>query len=210
MMVKADGAGIHGGEGDCGMKRVLVLLADGFEAYEASAFIDVLGWADAFGDQPVKAVTAGLRKELGCTFGFRVIPEAVLGDLDLDVFDALAIPGGFGTAGFYEDAFSEQFLDAVRFFNGKGRPIASVCVASLSLGRSGILKGRPATTYLPEVRKKEQLSRMGALVQDMPVVRDGNVITSSSPGNAVDVAFMLLAMLTSPENAGHVRELMGF
>jgi len=26
------------------MKRVLLLLANGFETYEASVFIDVLGW----------------------------------------------------------------------------------------------------------------------------------------------------------------------
>jgi len=192
------------------VKKVLVLLANGFEAYEASAFIDVLGWAGSFGDQPVKAVTAGLRESLTCTFGFRVMPEAVLGELSLDTFDALAIPGGFGTAGFYEEAFSEKFLEAIRFFNAKNRPIASVCVASLSLGMSGILKDRPATTYLLEARKKEQLAGMGALVQDTPLVRDKNVITSSSPGNAMDVAFMLLAMLTSQENADHVKKLMGF
>jgi protein deglycase len=192
------------------MKKVLVLLANGFEAYEASAFIDVLGWADSFGDQPIKAVTAGLRKELACTFGFRVMPEAVLGDLSLDTFDALAIPGGFGMAGFYEDAFSEKFLNVIRSFNEKNMPIASICVASLSLGMSGILKDRPATTYLLEERKKEQLSGMGALVQDTAIVQDGNVITSSSPGNAMDVAFMLLAMLSSPENTDHIKKLMGF
>jgi len=30
------------------MKKVLLLLADGFEAYEA-AFTDILGWANDFG-----------------------------------------------------------------------------------------------------------------------------------------------------------------
>lgn len=192
------------------MKKVLVLLADGFEAYEASAFIDVFGWADSFGDRSVRAVTAGLRKTLTCTFGLRVVPDAVLDGLPLDTFDALAIPGGFGTAGFYKDACSERFLDVIRFFNKNDKPIASVCVASLSLGMSGILKDRPATTYLLETCKQEQLAGMGALVQDLPLVRDRNVITSSSPGNAVDVAFMLLAMLTSRENADHVKKLMGF
>lgn len=193
-----------------GMKKVLILLANGFEVYEASVFTDVLGWADSFGDQPLRAVTAGLSPVLGCTFGLRVMPESLVSDLELDTFDALAVPGGFGTAGFYEDAFSEEFLNVIRFFNDRGKPIASVCVAALSLGKSGILKGRPATTYRLERRKKEQLARMGAHVQDEPIVQDGNVITSSSPGNAIDVAFLLLTMLTSPENTAHVRKLMGF
>jgi protein deglycase len=191
------------------MKTVLIVLANGFEAYEASAFTDVLGWADAFGDEPIRVVTAGLHRELRCTFGFRVLPEALAKDLYLDGFDALAVPGGFGTAGFYEDAFSEEFLDVIRHFHGQAKPVASVCVASLSLGKSGILRGRPATTYLLEDRKKDQLAGMGALVQEREIVVDGTVITSSAPGNALDVAFLLLEMLTSKANADRIRTLMG-
>ncbi len=192
------------------MKKALLLLANGFEAYEASAFTDVLGWADTFGDHPLGMVTAGLHQVLSCTFGFRVMPDMLVRELDLDTFDALAIPGGFGTAGFYEDAYSEEFLNVIRFFDQRKKPIASVCVASLSLGKSGILKGRPAVTYHLEERKKEQLARMGACVQDEMIVRDKNVITSTSPGTAVEVAFVLLATLTSQKNADHVKRLMGF
>jgi len=192
------------------VKSVLILLADGFEAYEASAFTDVLGWADSFGDTRLTVVTAALRPVLTCTFGLKVMPQALVKDLDLEAFDALAIPGGFGTAGFYNDAFAEDFLAVVRHFDGRKKPIASVCVASLSLGRSGVLSGRSATTYLLEEHKKAQLADMGAKVVDEPIVRDGNIITSSSPGTAVETAFLLLEVLTSPGNADHIRGLMGF
>ncbi len=192
------------------MKNVLILLADGFEAYEASAFTDVLGWADSFGDTRLTVVTAGLRPVLTCTFGMKVMPDSLVKDLDLDHFDALAMPGGFGSAGFYNDAFAEDFLVVIRHFDERRKPVASVCVASLSLGRSGILAGRSATTYLLEERKKAQLEAMGARVVDKPVVRDGNIITSSSPGTAVETAFLLLEALTSPGNADHIRRLMGF
>lgn len=191
------------------MKNVLILLAQGFEAYEGAAFTDVLGWADAFGNERIRTVAVGLHREVTCAFGLRVRTDALLGELDLDPFDALAIPGGFGKAGFYRDAFSEEFLGAITRFHERRKPIASVCVASLSLGKSGILKGRPATTYLQEERKKEQLARMGALVQEQEIVVDGHLITSSAPGNAIDVAFLLLGMLTSEENAARVRSLMG-
>jgi protein deglycase len=192
------------------MKSVLILLSDGFEAYEASAFTDVLGWADSFGDRRLKVVTAGLQPVLKCTFGLRVMPHALVKELDLETFDALAMPGGFGAEGFYEDAFSEDFMSVIRHFHERSKPIASVCVASLSLGRSGILAGRSATTYLLEERKKAQLTAMGAKVEDKPLVRDGNIITSSSPGTAVETAFMLLEILTSAGNADHIRRLMGF
>lgn len=191
------------------MKHVLLLLANGFEAYEASAFTDVLGWADAFGDEKIRVVTAGLHQVLRCTFGLTVMPDVLAEDIDINGFDALAVPGGFGTAGFYEDAFAEEFLSVIRCFHEREKLIASVCTASLSLGKSGILKGRAATTYLLEQRKKEQLARMGALVQDRPMVQDARIITSSSPGNAVDTAFLLLELLTSRDNADRIRRLMG-
>lgn len=191
------------------MKNVLILLANGFEAYEAAVFTDVLGWADAFGNERLRTRTAGLRRELTCAFGLRVVVDSLLNELDPDAFDALAMPGGFGTAGFYQDAFSEEFLTAIRHFHAGGKPVASVCVASLSLGKSGILNGRPATTYLLEERKKKQLADMGAIVQDKGIVADGRTITSSAPGNALDVAFLLLEMLTSKANADRIRTLMG-
>lgn len=191
------------------MKNVLLLLANGFEAYEAAVFTDVLGWADAFCDERITVTAAGLHEELRCAFGLTVRPDALVADLDLRAFDALAMPGGFGTAGFYEDAFSEEFLAAIRHFHEREKPVASVCVASLSLGKSGILTGRPATTYLLEERKKELLASMGALVQESPLVRDGHIITSSAPGNALGVAFLLLRMLTSEGNETRIRALMG-
>lgn len=192
------------------MKHVLILLSNGFEVYEAAAFTDVLGWADAFGTERIRVVTAALHPELTCTFGYQTIPAVLVEELDPDGFDALAIPGGFGTAGFYEDSFSEEFLEVMRVFARQEKPVAAVCVASLCLGKSGILKGRSATTYHLEEQKKKQLAGMGAIVENRQIVRDGNLITSTSPGTAIDVAFLLLEILTSRENADHIRELMGF
>jgi len=41
-------------------------------------------------------------------------------------------------------------------------------------------------------------------------VRDGNIITSWNPSTALEVAFQLLELLTSVEQAGKIRKLMGF
>lgn len=193
------------------MKNVLILLSNGFEVLEAAAFIDVLGWANLFGPEKIEAVTAGFHEKLRCTFGFQVLPEAQVADLDVDAFDALAIPGGFQKAGFYEDAYSEAFLELIRRFDRDGKPIAAVCVGALPLARSGILAGRPATTYhLQDGMRRRQLAEMGAQVLDRPVVRDKNVITSTGPATATDVAFLLLEALTTAETANRIRHLMGF
>lgn len=193
------------------MKKILLLLADGFEAVEASVFTDVLGWNKWEGDGSTEVVTVGLRDKLTCTWNFNVVPEKTVDDIQLDEFDALAIPGGFEEAGFYEDAFSESFLKVIRHFDAKQKPIASICVASLALGKSGILANRKATTYAhPTSIRKEQLKNFGVNVQNGRIVQDGNIITSSNPGTAFDVAFLLLEMLTTKENTHHVKDLMGF
>lgn len=193
------------------MKRVVLLLADGFEAYEAAAFTDVLGFASTFGDEEIEVVTVGLRPELRCTFGFTVVPELLLEDMDEGEFDAVAVPGGFEKAGFYTDAYSDGFLEVFRHFAAAGKPICAVCTGALPVARSGVLEGRRATTYHQlEGKRRSELGAMGARVIDESVVRDGMIVTSTSPATAVDVAFALLEMLTSPENVHTTRRMMGF
>ncbi len=190
-------------------KRVLLLLADGFEPLEAAGFTDVFGWAAIDGDEPVELVSAGLASPLKATFGFSVIPHALVADLNLDDFDALAVPGGFDGAGFYNDALSEPFLEIIRHFGGSGKPVASVCVASIALGAAGLLRGRRSTTYHQVGgKRKAQLEAHGALFVDEALVDDGGLISSTGPGTAIEVALRLLANLTSQGNADHVRQLM--
>jgi 4-methyl-5(b-hydroxyethyl)-thiazole monophosphate biosynthesis len=193
------------------MKRVLLLLSDGFEAYEAAVFTDVLGWADLLGLERIELLSVGLRPRLRCTFGFAVTANATLDEVNQADFDALAIPGGFARAGFYQDAYDPKFLGVIRGFHQKAKPIAAVCVGALALAKSGILVGRHATTYQLDGGKfLRQLAETGACVVHQPIVVDDNLITSSSPGTAVDVAFTLLERLTSRDNADRVRHLMGF
>ncbi|MFJ8459260.1 DJ-1/PfpI family protein [Lysinibacillus xylanilyticus] len=193
------------------MKKILLLLANGFEAVEASVFTDVLGWNKWEGDGTTEVMTVGLHQQLQCTWNFNVTPEKLLHEISLEDFDALAIPGGFEEAGFYDDAFSEEFQVVVRHFDEHKKPIATICVASLILGHSGILHNRKATTYNhPTSKRLAQLQSYGAVIENERIVQTGHIITSSNPSTAFDVAFSLLAMLTSAENTKKVKDLMGF
>lgn len=193
------------------MKKILLLLANGFEAVEASVFTDVFGWNLSLGDGSTKLVTVGTRETLKCTFNFTVIPEMTLDEVDVDEFDALAIPGGFEEAGFYQDAYSEEFLNVIRKFDQANKIIASICVASLPVAKSGVLDGRKATSYnLKDGIRQKELARYGVHVVNQPIVIDKNIITSYNPSTAFDVAFKLLEQLTSEENCNYVKKLMGF
>ena len=44
------------------MKKIVLLLANGFEMYEASVFIDVFGWNNSFGQKDTKLFFMRLAK----------------------------------------------------------------------------------------------------------------------------------------------------
>ena len=194
------------------MKKVLLLLANGFESYEASVFTDVFGWNLYEGDQNTELVSVGLHPVLSCTWGYSCIPMRQIEEVDLNDFDALAIPGGFEQANFYEDAFSEDFLSIIQHFDKANKPIAAICVAGLAGAKSGVLTDRFGTTYrFKNNPRQDQMKEYGVLVQSNErIVEDRNIITSSSPETALDVAFRLLELLTNEENTAEVKRRMGF
>ena len=194
------------------MKKVLLLLANGFESYEASVFTDVFGWNLYEGDQNTELVSVGLHPVLSCTWGYSCIPMRQIEEVDLNDFVALAIPGGFEQANFYEDAFSEDFLSIIQHFDKANKPIAAICVAGLAVAKSGVLTDRFGTTYrFKNNPRQDQMKEYGVLVQSNErIVEDRNIITSSSPETALDVAFRLLELLTNEENTAEVKRRMGF
>ena len=191
------------------MKKVLLLLAEGFEVFEASVFIDVIGWNLIHGDTSTQLFTCGLRKEIKSSFDQKFIVDYLINDIEVNDFDALAIPGGFEVYGYYNDAYNDTFLDLIRKFRQNNKIIASICVGALPLGKSGVLNGRTGTTYDSEVRR-EALKGFGVNVINQPIVVDDKIITSWNPCTAINVALLLLEHLTDKDNSEKVRKLMGF
>lgn len=191
------------------MKKVLLLLADGFEILEASVFIDVIGWNFVEGDNSTELLTCGLKKEIKSSFDQRFTVDFVIDEINIKSFDALAIPGGFEEYGYYKDAYNDKFLDLISAFKSENKIIASICVGALPIGKSGVLKGRNGTTYGNPIRR-EALQRFGVNVLHQPIVVDDNIVTSWNPSTAIDIAFLLLEHLTTKNNADKVRHLMGF
>lgn len=191
--------------------KVLLLLAKGFETMEASVFIDVMGWARTDHGCDVSVVTCGVNKTVVSTFGVPVTVDVLLDEVNVDDYDALAVPGGFEEYGFYEEAYSETVGELIRKFNDQQKPIATICVAALALGHSGILKGKKATTYhLNGGMRQKQLAEFGVDVINEPIVVTDNIITSYCPQTAPGVAFKLLEMLVGTEKMLPVKTAMGF
>lgn len=193
-------------------KRVLLFCCKGFETLEFAPFVDVFGWAsDSFGCD-VEIITGGYTKTVVSTFGIPVTVDKTLDEISADDYDAVAVPGGFEEFGFYDEAYDDRFLELIRCFDQQRKCIASICVAALALGKSGILNGRKATTYhLGDGRRQRQLSEFGAVViPDQSIVIDNNVITSFCPETGPYVAIELLRKLAGEEIANTVGHAMGY
>jgi 4-methyl-5(b-hydroxyethyl)-thiazole monophosphate biosynthesis len=192
-------------------KKVLVFLAKAFETMEFSAFIDVLGWARVDYGHNIFVDICGFTEKVISTFNIPVIVDKTIGEINVDEYDALAIPGGFGEFGFYEEVYDERFLKLIREFNTKGKIIATICSGAFPVGKSGVLKDRKGTTYhLKDGYFQNKLKEFGVNVVNEPIVVDGNIITSYCPQTAPGVAFELLKMLTSEEEMAVIKKAMGF
>jgi 4-methyl-5(b-hydroxyethyl)-thiazole monophosphate biosynthesis len=177
-------------------ERVLVPLADGFEELEAVAVIDVLRRAG------LEVVVAGLKP--GVPVGrsrIGVRTDALLGELDLERFTAIVLPGGL--AGARALAEDERVLALIRRLAQEGR-VGAICAAPLALVEAGVVEGLPITAH-PSVRGDLE----GATVlAESRVVRSGRVITSQGPGTAVEFALALVEELAGRAAAAEIARAM--
>jgi 4-methyl-5(b-hydroxyethyl)-thiazole monophosphate biosynthesis len=128
------------------------------------------------------------------TFNVPVIVDKTIGEINVDDYDALAIPGGFGEFGFYEEAYDERFLKLIREFDAKGKIIATVCSGAFPVGKSGVLKNRKATTYhLKNGYWQNKLKEFGVNVVNEPMVVDGNINTKANFTNRIFIYFVIQA-----------------
>lgn len=191
--------------------KVLVFCAKGFETMEFSVFIDVLGWARNDFGHDIKVEIGGFSKQITSTFNVPIIADKIIDEIDVNEYNALAIPGGFEEFGFYEEAYDERFLNLIRTFDSQNKIIATVCVGALPVGKSGVLLNRTATTYhLKDGYRQKQLEKFGVTVINQPVVMDKNIITSYCPQTAPYVAFELLNKLIGEKETTSVKKAMGY
>ncbi|MFQ5579029.1 MAG: DJ-1 family glyoxalase III [Nitrospiria bacterium] len=176
------------------MKKVLVLLAPGFEEIETITVIDILRRAG------IDVTMAGT--VVGPIIGSRRI--RVMADLPIDQvvdrdYDLVVLPGGQpGTKLLGKDPRVKKILD--KALAGE-TAVSAICAAPSILTMYGFLSGKRATSH-PSVRSMME----GVDYSEDRVVVDGRWITSRSPGTAMEFAFRLVALLVGDEKVKEVNE----
>jgi len=169
------------------MKRVLVCLAPGFEEIEALTVVDVLRRGG------VEVIVGGtIEGPIEGRSGISVLADMSLDEIDAERLDMIVLPGGMpGATNLKEDL---RVQDIVQSLHKRGKYIAAICAAPTVLSALGLLEGKRVTSF-PSV--KDQLSETD--YREERVVVDGNLITSRSPGTAMEFAMKLLELLCGRE-----------
>lgn len=178
-------------------KRVLVVLADGFEEIEAVTPIDVLRRAG------LTVTVAGIgRTTVTGAHGLALQADIELSDYS-GIPDAIVLPGGMpGAANL---AASKPLAGLIQKTYEAGKWVAAICASpAVVLAPLGVLDGKKATCY-PGFE-----SRLGARVELSPdrVIMAGNVLTSKGPGTALEFSLKLAAELAGASAAEQLTDGM--
>lgn len=171
------------------MKRVVVLLADGFEEVEAITQIDFLRRSG------LDVVVAGVNaRDIIGGHDIRVNSDITVDELTGEI-DAVVIPGG--TVGAENIAADDPSVSLVRRMLEAGKLVAAICAApAVVLGQHGLIGDRTFTCY-PGFEDRVSTGTFS----ESRVVVDGNLITSRGPGTSAEFAHEIIRNLVSADAA---------
>ena len=121
----------------------------------------------------------------------------------LDEYDAIIIPGGFGTRPLRYD---EAFIDWIKTAKSVQYKI-SVCTGSLILGAAGFLEDKKATTNFNEY---ETLAPYCKEVLSERIVEDGMVITAGAVASSIDLGLYLCEKWAGKDARKAIKEKMAY
>ena len=129
------------------MKKVSVILADGFEEVEALTVVDLLRRATIY----VDTVSITEDYTVHGAHGINVQTEDLFEEVNFVESDMIVLPGGMpGTKNLDAHAGVRR---VVKGFIDEGKKVAAICAAPTILANMGLLKGKRISCY-PSMEKE--------------------------------------------------------
>ena len=172
-------------------KRVLCLLAPGFEEIETVTPIDLLRRAGA------EVVVASLGGEQSVTGRSQLTlrADAALADVQDEDFDLLLFPGGPGVKALRADGRPAKLA---KTFHQTGKVVAAICAAPTVLKDASLLENKKFTAHFSVYEE------LPAALADERVVQDGTILTSRGAGTAVDFGLAVVQTLFGADKANEI------
>ncbi|MBR7103656.1 MAG: DJ-1/PfpI family protein [Lentisphaeria bacterium] len=152
------------------MKKILVILAEGFEEIEAVSVADIMKRAG------FDVTLAGLDTlTVRGAHDMPISADVLLKEVSYIPFDAVYLPGGL--PGATNLLASETVGEILKAAAARGSVVAAICAAPIVLAKHGLLTDKTFTMY-PGFD-----SYLNGLVPETtPAERCGNVVTGKGPG----------------------------
>ncbi len=146
-------------------KRVVVLLAEGFEDLEFH--VPLMRLQEEGADVTVAGITTD---EVAGKHGLLASADTTVDAIDGSTYDAVVVPGGWAPDKLRR---YDSVKDLVRGAHERGAIVGMICHAGWVGVSAGIVKGVRATG---SVGIKDDLENAGATWVDEPAFRDGNIV----------------------------------
>jgi protease I len=155
-------------------KRIAILVEEGFEDSELVEPMRAMKDLDA----RVLTVGSGTKESYRGKRGVATVKVDVTADqASAKDFDAIIVPGGYAPD---RMRLHQSMVDLVRDAFHSGKLVAAICHGPQLLISADILRGLRVTSW-PSIAV--DLKNAGAKWLDLPVVRDGNLITARKPSD---------------------------
>jgi protease I len=156
-------------------KKVAVLVDNYFEEAEFTEPIKALRNAGAEVD--VVAPAAGDIQAMNhAEPSKKYTADKALGDVRIDEYDALVLPGG--TVNADQLRMNDKARIWIKKYMDTNKPLAAICHAPWALASANVAKGRKLTSFFTI---QDDMRNAGATWVDQDVVIDNNLITSRKP-----------------------------
>lgn len=191
-----------------------ILIFDGFDDMDAFGVLEALHWAS----YSVEFKSLRQQDFVTTSAGVKIIPAGTYDPNDAP--DVLIVPGGYWLLGGADrekpigaeaEVKRGQILDVLKQFHNGAKQnngiLAGVCTGSLVIGKTGLLKGRHATTNR---QAHNILKEMDVKVVDVRVVDEGEIITASGITASLDLGLWLVHRYGGPEKAIELSQQLEF
>ena len=168
------------------MKKVYVLLAEGFETVEALTPVDICKRSKII---DVETVSITENEYVTSSHGVTVKANQTWNISHLEDGDLLVLPGGF--PGYTNLAGSKEVGQIVKYYLEHDKYVAAICGAPVVLAANGLAKGCRITCHHSLVDKMQDYHYTGE-----KVTIDGRLITGIGAGRSFDFALAFLEVLS--------------
>ena len=164
------------------MKKVAILMAEGFEESETITIVDILRRANItchtfYFDQPM---VKGMHQ-------MYIQGDKKFSD-EVKEYDMIVLPGGRPGGDNLKE--NPDVIRMVQYFNKQNKWIAAMCSGTVVLSDAKVITGKKVTGYTGYAEKL-----IGGIFEEKVVVKDKNIITSQGPATPYPFAFQIAETL---------------